>query len=503
MRKLLITLVMGVFMATTFTQALAAEDLKTLENKPLSQLTASEAAALIKSGKVTSEALVIELLERIKQHGDLNAFITVDEKGALEAAKAADKTVTDGKPLGPLHGVPLVVKDNVDVKGMPTTAGTPALQNHYPNDDAEVIAALREAGAIIIGKTNLHELAFGITSENAHYGAVKNPYNKEHFAGGSSGGTGAAVAARLAPAGIGTDTGGSIRIPASLNGIYGYRPSVGRFSVDGVVPMSVTKDTTGPMARSMEDIILIDSIVVKYDPATIKPMDLKGVRVGVPTYSFYEDLDPETKRVIDDTLLQMEASGMELVRANIENIDVLDRDVDFPMSLYECKRDFVTFFEPYGIKIEDVIAKIGSPDVKFPFDNFVLGEEAVSEEAYREVMEKYRPIMIKAYEDYFAANNIDFIVIPTTVAPARPIAGSGESVELNGKKVPTFPTYVKNTSPGSNVGIAGVSMPIGLTKDGLPVGLELDALPGNDEKLLSLALALSKLFGPVPVPAGY
>jgi mandelamide amidase len=253
----------------------------------------------------------------------------------------------------------------------------------------------------------------------------------------------------------------------------------------------------------VEDIILVDAAVNGYEPSKIRPTPLKGLRIGVPRYSFYEGMDPETARLTADALKKLQAQGVVLVEKDIADIDKLDRDVDFPMSLYECKRDFAAFFDPYGIKIEDVIAKIGSPDVKYSFDHFVLGKEAVTAEAYREVMTKYRPIMLKAYDDYFKANKVDFIIIPTTIAPAKPIAGSDESVEINGKKVPTFPTYVKNTSPGSNVGVAGISLPIGLTKDGLPVGIEVDTKSGNDEALLSLALALSKVFGPAPMPKGY
>lgn len=502
MKKIKLLLILGVFFTMNVNMSLAAETTPPAQ-KPLHELTTAEAAGLIKQGVVTSEALVTELLVRIKANADLNAFITVDEQAALEAARTADAAVKAGRPLGKLHGVPLAVKDNIDVAGLPTTAGTPALKNHLPADDAALIAKLKSEGAVILGKTNLHELAFGITSANAYYGSVKNPYNKAYFAGGSSGGTGAAVAARLATAGIGTDTGGSIRIPASLNGLYGYRPSVGRYSVDGVVPMSATKDVTGPIARSMADIILIDAAVNDYDPARIEPMALKGLRIGMPKYSFWENLDAATATLTMAAVEKLKAAGVIIVEDDIADIDKLDRDVDFPMSLYECKRDFVGFFAPYGLKIEDVISQIGSPDVKYPFEHFVLGNEAVTKAAYDEVMTRFRPAMIKAYEDYFARNNVDFIIIPTTAAPAKPIAGSDETVELNGRQVPTFPTYVRNTSPGSNVGIAGVSLPVGLTADGLPVGLEVDALSGNDEKLLRLALALEALFGPTPPPPGF
>jgi mandelamide amidase len=251
----------------------------------------------------------------------------------------------------------------------------------------------------------------------------------------------------------------------------------------------------------MEDIILVDAAVNGYEPSKIKPTPLKGLRIGVPRYSFYDGLDLETARLTAEALKKLD--GLILVEKDIADIDKLDRDVDFPMSLYECKRDFAAFFDPYGIKIEYVIAKIGSPDVKYSFDHFVLGKEAVTPEAYKEVVAKFRPIMLKAYEDYFAANKVDFIIIPTTATSAKPIAGSDESVEINGKKVPTFPACVKNTSPGSNVGAAGISLPIGLTKNRLPMGIEIDAKSGNNKALLGLALALSKVFGHAPAPKGY
>jgi mandelamide amidase len=183
--------------------------------------SATETAERIKAGKITSEALVRELLGRAKKNSDLNTFISLDEAIAIADAKKADQDVKSGKKLGKLHGVPFVIKDNIDVKGFVTTARTPVLVKHYPNGDAKIVAKLRSKGAVIMDKTNLHELAFGVTSNNGYFGAVKNPYNKENFAGESSGGTAAAVAARLAVIGLGTDTGGSIRIPASLNGLYG------------------------------------------------------------------------------------------------------------------------------------------------------------------------------------------------------------------------------------------------------------------------------------------
>jgi mandelamide amidase len=192
-----------------------------LDDRDLTRLTIAEAARLIKEGEVSSERLTRVLLKKIEANRDLAAFITVDARKALEAARRADaeRRRCEPRELGPLHGVPLVVKDNIHIAGLRNTAGTPGLRNFVPDDNAPVAQALLDAGAIILGKTNMHELAFGITSNNAAFGAVRTPYDKTRFAGGSSGGTGSAVAARLAPGGLGTDTGGSVRIPAALNGI--------------------------------------------------------------------------------------------------------------------------------------------------------------------------------------------------------------------------------------------------------------------------------------------
>src|SRR3954469_17388247 len=188
----------------------------------LAQLTVSEAAKLIKEGRITSEQLTRALLAKISANRDLNAFITLDEDAAIEAARAADDARRrDPAHFGPLRGVPLVVKDNIHVAGIRNTGGTPGLRNFVPSANAPTVQALLDAGAIVLGKTNMHELAFGITSNNAAFGAVRNPYDKTRIPGGSSGGNGSAIAARLVPAGIGTDTGGSVRILARLNGIGG------------------------------------------------------------------------------------------------------------------------------------------------------------------------------------------------------------------------------------------------------------------------------------------
>ncbi|HLY89030.1 MAG TPA: amidase family protein, partial [Acetobacteraceae bacterium] len=243
-------------------------------------LSLTQAAQLIREGKITSTELVDALLLQADAARDLNAFITLDSEAALNAAHAADAAQKQGKPLGPLHGVPLVIKDNIHVAGMPNTAGTEALRNFIPRENARVVEALIAAGAIVLGKTNMHELAFGATSNNATFGTVRNPYDPTRFPGGSSGGTAAAIAAGIAPGGLGTDTGGSVRIPAALTGLVGLRPTSGRYSLEGVTPFSHTRDTVGPLARNVADVVLLDQ-VISGDRSSVQPADMKSVRLGV------------------------------------------------------------------------------------------------------------------------------------------------------------------------------------------------------------------------------
>lgn len=460
--------------------------------KPLEQLSASEAAALIKNGEITSTELVTALLKRIAEHNDLNAFITLDAKGALAQAAAADEAVKTGVPLGRLHGVPVVIKDNMDVAGLPTTAGTSGMLKVVPDKDAAIVALLRKEGAIILGKSNLHELGFGITCDNAYFGPVRNPHNREYITGGSSGGNAAALAAYLTPLAIGSDTGGSIRIPASLCGVFGYRPSVGRYPMQGFIPMAPTKDVVGPMARTAADLVLVDAIVNGYDPKTVTPLDLQGLRLGVPRYPLWQNLDPETADVMDATLKKLEAAGVELVYADLPLPDIfeLNRYVDYYIVLHECRRDFPGYLKPYGISVARLATQIADPEIRYYFREVYLNPNIGTQPRYDEVMLKYRQLMVKGWEDYFAENRVAFIISPTTILPARPLIGAAEGVELNGHKVSAATAYLQNTGLSSNVGFAGVSVPAGFTSQGLPVGLEIDALSGNDLDLLKLALAL-------------
>ena len=466
----------------------------------LSELSAADAAQLIRENKLDSRALVKALLDQIDAGADLHAFIAIDREGALHAAANADRVRDGGKPLGPLHGVPIVVKDNIHVAGLPNTAGTPALRNFIPTAHAPVVKALIDAGAIVLGKNNMHELAFGITNDNAAFGSTRTPYDTRRFPGGSSGGTGAAIAARMAPAGLGSDTGGSVRVPAALNGISGLRPTVGRYSQEGITPISSTRDTAGPMARKVADLVLLDQIITG-DHRAVQAADLRSIRLGVPRLPYYSNLDREVARIMDGTLSTLRTAGVQLVEIDMPDLIETANKVSFAVALYEGNVDLAAYLAKYntGLTVRDVANRIASPDVKGLFDASIVGEQAIPEPVYREAVQKDRPKLRQLFADTFAKHRLDALVFPTTPLPAQPIENTIE-VMLNGKMLPTFFTFISNTDPGSNAGVPGLSVPMGLTSDGLPVGVALEGPAGSDRQLLAIGLALEQVLPPMPRP---
>jgi mandelamide amidase len=289
----------------------------------LCELGAADAAAAIRAGDLTARTLAEALLERCAAAASLNAFISLEPERIRAAAQRADQQRARRDRLGPLHGVPLVLKDNIDTADFPTTAGTPALARNRPQRNAPIVQRLLDAGAIVLGKANLQELAWGPTNNNAAFGPARNPYDQNRIPGGSSGGTGAAVAARLAPAGLGTDTGGSIRVPASLSGVVSLRPTTLRWPQAGIVPISHTRDTAGPMARCVADCALIDGIVTG-GPVEVAPARLDGLRIGVPRGYFWENLEDEVARIVEPILVHLRDAGAVLVEGDIADVAALD-----------------------------------------------------------------------------------------------------------------------------------------------------------------------------------
>ena len=467
----------------------------------LAELSATEAAARIRAGTLRSEELVRALVDVVERKRDLNAFITFDRERALAAARKADGLAARKSFAGPLHGVPIVVKDNIHVAGLPSSAGTPGLRTFVPPRNAPVTEKLIRAGAIVLGKTNLHELAFGITSNNAAFGPARNAYDPSRIAGGSSGGTGSAIAARMAPAGLGSDTGGSVRIPAALNGISGLRPSLGRYSQEGITPIAHTRDTAGPMAREVADLVLLDTIITgARDKVAAAP--LRGLRVGVPRAVFWKNLDVETERLATAALDRLRGAGAEVVEVDMPGLAELNGQVSFPVALYEANVDLTRYLKRYRIPldIKGLAERIASPDVKGLFASAIVpgAKDAIPEKVYRAALAA-RPALQRLYAETFTTHRIAALVFPTTPLTAAPV-GDDQTTKLNGADVPTFATFIQNTDPGSNAGIPGLTVPIGRTAAGLPVGLELDGPAGSDRRLLGIGLALEALFGRLPAP---
>jgi indoleacetamide hydrolase len=479
----------------------------------LVELTATQAVAAMKAGDITAEAYAAALLVRADLLKFLNALISQDADQVLEAARSADQLRAAGGELRPLHGLPLLLKDNINTAALPTTAGTPGLRNNRPRHDAPVAAALFRAGGILFGKANMHELALGATSNNSAFGAVRNPYDPSKIPGGSSGGNASAVAARIVPAGLGTDTGGSVRIPAALCGVAGFRPTTGRYPGRGtmlpptmgwepgagIVPISHTRDTAGPIARSIADLVLLDAVITGEAPA-LTPVDLNGLRLGVAHGNFFTNLDPKLEGVIAEALPRLRDWGVVLVEADIPDLATLNSRVSVPIGAFEPPRDLSRYLAEHGsgVSLSELISAIASPDVKGILES-LTGPRATPLAVYQDVIHIHRPALQAAYEAYFREFDVAALVFPTTRLPARPI-GQDATVEINSQLVPTFRVYIHNTAPGGNTGIPGLSIPAGLTSDGLPIGLELDGPAGSDRTLLAIGLAVEEVLGPLPAP---
>lgn len=460
----------------------------------LTNLTVTELSAKLARGEITALEIAKQIIERTQLAAALNAYVDFDAQALLRQAREADLKIAAGVRL-PLLGIPIGLKDNIDAVGFPCGNGTTALHGKHPKEDAVLVRKLRSSGALITGKLGLHELAFGITSNNAVTGAIRNPWDTQRIPGGSSGGSAAAVAARIIPAAIGTDTGGSVRVPASLCGVAGMRPTVGRISAEGIAPISKTRDTAGPIARCVADLALLDSVMTGQLNTPV--INLHDLRLGVPNDYFWENLDPDMSEAANSALENLKAKGVQLVPVQLPDIGKLDEEVSFIVVLHEFVRDMTGYLQQKreGIDFKTLISQIGSPDVRAIALPLIQGG-TISVDAYETALAARRRLQA-LYDEVFTSQGLHALAFPTTPRTAA-LIGEDETVELNGQSVPTFSTFIRNADPGSNAGIPGLSLPIGLV-NGLPAGLSIDGPMNSDRQLLAIGAAIESALPNMPL----
>jgi indoleacetamide hydrolase len=459
------------------------------------RLGVAAAAEAIRRGEVSAEAYVAALLDGARKHEALRAFITLDDPGALAAAREVDRARVKGLDA-PLLGVPLGIKDSYLTAGLRTTLGMGALQDFRPTEDAVAVAALKAAGAIVLGKNNLAELSYGLTGDNGSYGQAANPRASGHVTGGSSSGSAAAVAASLVPAALGGDTIGSIRVPASLCGVVGFKPTTGRWPREGVAPISRTLDTTGVLAREVGDCALIDRIVTGASVAPEGRDGLEGIRFAFAPREYLNPVAPEVEARFRSAILRLADAGAEIVEIDLgEDFQSLALRTTWSLFFRETKASLTEFLERHAIPVtfEDLHRTLRA-DIKDVWDHFVIpgAPGYLTEQAYH-ALSPDRLAIKDRMRAVFTRHGVDALIFPTTPC-AAPTVDRQARFSVAGQEV-DFRVLANNTIPASAAGLPGISLPIGLDDMGLPTGLELDGPEGQDRALLGLAARVEKVLG--------
>jgi aspartyl-tRNA(Asn)/glutamyl-tRNA(Gln) amidotransferase subunit A len=451
---------------------MTAETMKEMDDFKIFELSQR-----LRRREISSLEITRECLARIeKRDSALNAFITVMSESALEEARAADVALARGEWRGPLHGIPVALKDLIDTAGVSTTAASALYKERVSGADAEVVRRLREAGAIILGKNNLHEFAYGGSSLVSHFGEVRNPRDETRIAGGSSGGSAAAVVAGMALAAIGTDTAGSIREPAALCGCVGLKPTYGRVSTRGVIPLSASLDHVGPLTASVEDAAIVLQVIAGYDPADITSVNVpvadyvsglkesvKSVRAGVPREYFFDDLDKEVAVAVEEAL--------RVIRGLVSEIKDVRLDVPTDRTLQAA--------ESWAVHKENVER---SPEL-YQAETLLrlrTGEKISAAEYMqrRRELEEAR----RAITAVFAG--VDVLITPTMPMPAPAI----EELKANPEQLrPAELRLLRNTRPFNVWGLPAISVPCGFTKGGLPIGLQIAGPHWREDLVLRVA----------------
>jgi aspartyl-tRNA(Asn)/glutamyl-tRNA(Gln) amidotransferase subunit A len=438
-----------------------------------------ELAELLRTKRLSPVELARDCLARIERlNPALHAFITVTAESALSQARQAGTEITEGRWRGPLHGVPLALKDLIDTAGVRTTAGSALFEDRIPNEDAEVVRRLKAAGAVILGKQNLHEFAYGGSSMVSHFGEVHNPWNPDHIAGGSSGGSAAAVAAGLCCGSIGTDTAGSIRDPAALCGVVGLKPTYGRVSARGVIPLSPSLDHVGPITRTVADAAVMLQAISGFDSNDPTSVDVpvgnyiaalgqnpRSLRVGIPRAFFYADLDPEVASAMDQALAVLPGMTAEI------------REIELPVPTDRTLQSAESYAYHAGL-----IAR--HPELYQPETlqriQAGAGISAAAVAQCRKELEQARSEIDRVFKQ------VDLLVTPTTPIPAPTLAELKQDPE---QLRPRELHLLRNTRPFNVWGLPAISIPCGFTSGGLPIGLQIAGPHWQEAWVLQLAHA--------------
>jgi aspartyl-tRNA(Asn)/glutamyl-tRNA(Gln) amidotransferase subunit A len=448
-----------------------------MQTRPLTELSLSEASALVRDRKVSPVELTGACLERIERlQPRLNAFITVTADGARARAREAEQEIARGAWRGPLHGIPIALKDLIDTRGVRTTAASGVFEERVPERDAPVARRLDDAGAVLLGKLNMHEFAYGGSSLVSRFGPVRSAWSRAHSPGGSSGGSSVAVAAGLCFGAVGSDTGGSIRQPAAFGNIVGLKPTYGLVSTRGVIPLSAYNDHVGPMTRTVLDAALMLQAMAGYDPEEVTSVaiavpDYAGalgptndLRLGVPRAHFQEQMDPEVKVVLERALVVL--GELTAVQREVEVPAYMDNTV-FRAEIYACHRDAATR-TPEKYQADTLRRIMAGADVDAP--TYI---------AKRREMDGLRRSARRVFE------TVDLLITPTSPVPAFPVGVTRSFEEHRAAELATL----RNTRPFNALGWPAVSVPCGFTAAGLPIGLQIVGPPGGEAVVLALAHA--------------
>ena len=439
-------------------------------------MTIAEVAPRVASGAVKAEKLTEDCLSAIERlNPKLNAFITVTADEALQQARAADKEIAAGRYAGPLHGIPISLKDLIDQKGWPTTAGSLVRKDHVAAADATVTRRLRAAGAVFVGKTNLHEFAFGTTSEDSGFGPARNPIDPSRSPGGSSGGSAIAIAAGMSLGTVGTDTGGSIRIPAAACGIVGLKPEWGDISARGVVPLSRQLDHVGPLAKTVADAwILYNAMqpVVARSKESPKASAIKGLRLGIPAGYLFDRLDADVERGVLAAIEKLRKKGAVVTEVPLPHAHDIAA-----VYLHLVLGDAAEYHARTLLSRPDDY----TPNVRLRLEmaRYVLAEDYIR---------ALRGKTVLAAEVDRALAGVDALVLPALAIPAPPIGAS--TMPVKGGPEPVRALMLRCTQPFNLSGHPAISLPCGTTPAGLPIGLQLVGHKGGTPALVQAALGV-------------